>query len=47
VLVGATWTLNTILTRPAEAFWGTAIVLMGVPGYLYWKRGSRKAAGRE
>ncbi|MGD0988101.1 MAG: amino acid permease [Candidatus Sulfotelmatobacter sp.] len=47
VLVGATWTLNTIITRPTEAFWGTAIVLVGVPGYLYWKRSGRKptAAG--
>ncbi len=44
VLVGATWTLNTIITRPTEAFWGTAIVLIGIPGYLYWKRSSRKAA---
>jgi APA family basic amino acid/polyamine antiporter len=44
VLVGAAWTLNTIITRPAEAFWGTAIVLVGVPGYLYWKRSNRKAA---
>jgi APA family basic amino acid/polyamine antiporter len=44
VLVGATWTLNTIITRPTEAFWGTAIVLVGVPGYLYWKRSSRKVA---
>lgn len=43
VLVGAAWTLNTILTRPTEAFWGTAIVLIGVPGYLYWKRSSRTA----
>src|ERR1700722_20230850 len=43
VLVGAAWTLNTILTRPAEAFWGTAIVLIGVPGYLYWKRSNRKS----
>ncbi len=42
VLVGAGWTLNTIITRPAEAFWGTAIVLIGVPGYLYWKRKNRK-----
>lgn len=44
VLIGATWTLNTIVTRPTEAFWGTAIVLLGVPGYLYWKRNSRRAA---
>jgi APA family basic amino acid/polyamine antiporter len=44
VLVGAAWTLNTIITRPTEAFWGTAIILIGVPGYLYWKRASRKVA---
>ena len=44
VLAGSAWTLNTIITRPTEAFWGTAIVLIGVPGYLYWKRSSRKAA---
>jgi basic amino acid/polyamine antiporter, APA family len=42
VLIGAAWTLNTILTRPTEAFWGTAIVLIGVPGYLYWKRSQRR-----
>ena len=43
VLIGAAWTLNTIITRPIEAFWGTAIVLIGVPGYLYWKRSSKKS----
>lgn len=43
VLVGTAWTLNTIFTRPTEAFWGTAIMLIGVPGYLYWKRNSGKA----
>ncbi len=41
VLVGTAWTLNTIITRPTEAFWGTFIVLIGVPGYLYWKRSAR------
>ena len=41
VLVGVAWTLNTIIQRPAEAFWGSTIVLIGVPGYLYWKRKSR------
>ncbi len=41
VLAGGAWTLNTIVTRPLEAFWGTTIVLAGVPGYLYWKRRSR------
>ena len=43
VMIGAAWTLNTIITRPTQAFWGTTIVLIGIPGYLYWKRSSRKA----
>lgn len=47
VLIGAAWTLNTIITRPTEAFWGTAIVLIGIPGYLYWKRSHRKAVAPE
>src|SRR5215831_7969457 len=42
VLVGAAWTLNTIITRPLEAAAGTGIVLLGVHGYLYWKRTSNK-----
>jgi APA family basic amino acid/polyamine antiporter len=41
VLIGAAWTLNTIITRPAEAFWGATIVAAGVPGYLFWKWKSR------
>jgi APA family basic amino acid/polyamine antiporter len=41
VLVGVTWTLNTIIQRPTEAFGSAAIVLIGVPGYLYWKHKSR------
>ena len=44
VIIGAAWTLNTIITRPSEAFWGTAIVLIGVPGYTYWKWSNCKAA---
>jgi basic amino acid/polyamine antiporter, APA family len=43
VLISAAWTVNTIITRPTQAFWGTAIVLVGVPGYLYWKHSTRKA----
>jgi len=43
VLVSAAWTVNTIITRPTEAFWGTAIMILGVPGYLYWKRSARNA----
>ena len=44
VIIGSAWTLNTIVTRPTEAFWGATIVLIGVPGYLYWKRMSRNAS---
>ena len=47
VLVGTAWTLNTLITRPTEAFWGTAIVLVGVPGYLYWKRSKKNAIEAE
>ncbi len=42
ILVGVAWTLNTIITRPTEAFWGATIVAAGVPGYLFWKRKSRQ-----
>jgi APA family basic amino acid/polyamine antiporter len=44
VLVGGAWTLNTIVTRPTQALAGVAIVLFGVPGFLYWKWLSRKAS---
>jgi APA family basic amino acid/polyamine antiporter len=44
VLIGAAWTLNTIITRPKEALAGTLIVLIGVPGYLYWKWSGKAAA---
>ena len=47
VLIGTAWTLNTIFTRPYEAFMGTAIVLIGIPGYLYWKSGNRKSSAGE
>jgi APA family basic amino acid/polyamine antiporter len=42
VVIGVAWTLNTIFTRPLEALAGTVIVLVGIPGYLYWKRGRRQ-----
>jgi basic amino acid/polyamine antiporter, APA family len=42
VLIGTAWTLNTIFTRPTESLAGTIIVLLGVPGYLYWKRGAKR-----
>ncbi|MFY9559514.1 MAG: amino acid permease [Terriglobales bacterium] len=44
VLVAVVWTLNTIIKRPTEALGSAIIVLIGVPGYLYWKRTSRRIA---
>jgi basic amino acid/polyamine antiporter, APA family len=41
IAIGTIWTLNTIITRPTEALAGTVIILIGVPGYLYWKRKNR------
>jgi basic amino acid/polyamine antiporter, APA family len=44
VLISGAWTLNMIITRPTQALAGTMIVLLGVPGYLYWKRSGRRQA---
>jgi basic amino acid/polyamine antiporter, APA family len=38
VLIGVAWILNTTIRRPMESFWSLAIVLVGWPGYWYWKR---------
>lgn len=43
VLIAAAWTLNILVTRPKESLVGTAIMLAGVPAYLYWKRARRAA----
>jgi APA family basic amino acid/polyamine antiporter len=47
VLIGVAWILNTTVRRPMESFWSMVVVLIGVPGYLYWKRGNRKTATSE
>jgi APA family basic amino acid/polyamine antiporter len=47
LVVAAGWIVNTIVTRPTEAFGSAIIVLIGVPGYLYWKRSHRNTAARE
>jgi len=44
VLIGFAWILNTSIRRPIESFGSIAIVLIGVPGYLYWKRSGGRAA---
>jgi APA family basic amino acid/polyamine antiporter len=42
ILIAAVWIINTVIRRPTEALGRAIIVLIGVPGYLYWKRSSRK-----
>jgi basic amino acid/polyamine antiporter, APA family len=44
ILIASTWLLNTVIMRPTEAFGSAIIVLIGIPGYLYWKRSNRRAA---
>ena len=41
VLIAAAWTLNILISRPKESLVGTAIMLAGVPAYLYWKRSKK------
>jgi basic amino acid/polyamine antiporter, APA family len=38
LLVATAWTLNTMIERPVQSLGGLAIVLAGIPGYLYWTR---------
>jgi APA family basic amino acid/polyamine antiporter len=47
ILIGVAWTLNTIISKPKDALAGVLIVALGVPGYLYWKRSSRKITAAE
>jgi APA family basic amino acid/polyamine antiporter len=44
LVVGSLWALNVLVERPTEALSGIAIVLLGVPGYIYWKRARLKSA---
>jgi APA family basic amino acid/polyamine antiporter len=44
VLVAGAWALNTIYERPKESLAGIVIVLIGVPGYMYWQSRNRRAA---
>jgi len=38
VIVATAWVLNTICTQPKESLGGLGIVLLGIPGYIYWSR---------
>lgn len=38
LLIGG-WVINTVIERPNEALSCIAVMAIGVPGYLYWKKG--------
>jgi APA family basic amino acid/polyamine antiporter len=42
LLIGG-WIVNTIVERPYEAYSCIAVMAIGVPGYIYWKRLATKA----
>jgi APA family basic amino acid/polyamine antiporter len=44
LIVAVAWTLNTVFERPVQSLGGLAIVLAGIPGYLYWTRNRRSAS---
>jgi APA family basic amino acid/polyamine antiporter len=44
VLFGVAWALNAAVERPKEALAGFLIVLIGIPGYLYWRRTNRNTS---
>src|SRR5260370_31260952 len=44
-VVAALWALNTLVQRPTESLAGGVVVLLGVPGYIYWRRTGRGAEG--
>jgi len=37
-LISLVWAGSTVLQRPRESLAGAGIMLLGVPGYLWWKR---------
>jgi APA family basic amino acid/polyamine antiporter len=47
VALGSLWAINAAVEKKKETLLGTAIVALGVPFYLYWKRQREKAAAYE
>jgi len=43
IAIALAWTVNTVVARPLESLAGLGIVLLGVPGYLYWRRTAKKS----
>jgi basic amino acid/polyamine antiporter, APA family len=44
LIIAGAWAINTLFERPKEAFAGLLIVLIGAPGYMYWKRTAANSA---
>ncbi|MEW5978280.1 MAG: amino acid permease [Acidobacteriota bacterium] len=44
VLMAAGLVLNTVLNDFRQAFWGLAVLLTGIPAYLYWQRKAARQA---
>ena len=44
VLLGSIWAINAVVERPKEAGAGIAIVLAGVPLYLFWRWQKKRSA---
>jgi len=47
VVLGSLWALNAAVEKRKETLVGTAIVLLGVPFYLYWKKQRNAEAARD
>lgn len=47
VVLGSLWALNAAVEKRKETLVGTAIVLLGVPFYLFWKRRRKVEAARK
>jgi basic amino acid/polyamine antiporter, APA family len=47
VALGSLWAINAAVEKKKETLLGTAIVALGVPFYLYWKRQREKAVAYE
>jgi basic amino acid/polyamine antiporter, APA family len=46
ILFGSIWAVNALLEKPKDALIGIAIVLVGVPFYINWRRQNQKEASR-
>lgn len=46
VFMAGAWALNSVVTRPKEALIGIAIVFLGAPFYLFWRRQLKRHPGK-